>query len=313
MSTNESPKRSLLLTGLGTGIVAASTAAIFIRLAQHQGAASITIATARLVISALVLAPLALLKHKHELSKIRKSEWLLAVLSGIFLALHFSFWISSLEYTSITSSVVLVTTTPLWVALLSPWVLHERMGKKAMFGLFIALLGGLLISLVDTCAIHAGKFECVPFSLFFTGTALLGDILALLGAWMAAGYMLLGRKLRATMSIVPYIFIVYGMSALVLTLFSLVLGKNPLGYPPITYLWFLLLGLIPQLFGHSMLNWTLGYLPASFVSVALLGEPIGSTILAIIIFSECPSWMKLVGAGMIMAGIALSNRSNKQP
>ena len=144
--------------------------------------------------------------------------------------------------------------------------------------------------------------------MFFGGKAFLGDFLALVGAWMAAGYMLVGRKLRVKTSLIPYIFVVYGAAAIVLLAVMLAMGKSPVGYPPLAYLWFVLLALVPQLLGHSSFNWALRYLPASFVSVVLLGEPIGSTILAYFILQEKPGWLKLGGAVLILAGIYLASR-----
>ena len=126
---------------------------------------------------------------------------------------------------------------------------------------------------------------------------------------MAAGYMLVGRKLRAKVELIPYIFVVYGMSAIVLIAIMIGMGESPLGYSPLVYLWFFLLALVPQLFGHSIFNWALKYLPASFVSVALLGEPVGSTILAYFIFQEQPGWVKIGGAVLILTGIWLTSRS----
>ena len=131
-----------------------------------------------------------------------------------FLALHFATWITSLQYTSVASSVVLVTTTPLWVALFAPIFLRERVGPAAVTGMVLALVGGIVIGLSDACAWQAGRLTCPSLRTFFAGTTFLGDFLALFGAWMAAGYLLVGRKLREKLSLVPYIFVVYGMAAL---------------------------------------------------------------------------------------------------
>jgi drug/metabolite transporter (DMT)-like permease len=204
-----------------------------------------------------------------------------------------------------------VTSTPLWVALLSPLVLRERVGTAAVIGLLLALTGGMVVGLSDACTWQAGALSCPSLQIFFGGTAFLGDLLALFGAWMAAGYMLAGRKLRAKMDLVPYIFVVYTMASLVLLIIMLGMGKSPLGLPPLAYLWFLLLALVPQLFGHSTFNWALKYVPASFVSVILLGEPVGSTVLAYFIFQETPGWVKIGGAVLIMVGIWLAARGQK--
>jgi drug/metabolite transporter (DMT)-like permease len=312
MTSSPTPRRSTLTLGLLAGITAASTAAIFIRFAQHEGAPSIVIAAARLTIASLILAPFALTRYLSDLRQLNRRELVLALLSGLFLALHFATWITSLEYTTVASSVVLVSTTPLWVALLAPLVLHERVGTAAVIGLILALTGGVVVGLSDACTWQAGVLTCPSLQTFFSGTAFLGDFLALAGAWMATGYLLVGRKLRAKMGLVPYIFIVYGMAAIVLIVIMLGMGESPIGLPPLTYFWFALLALVPQLFGHSTFNWALKYLPASFVSVALLGEPVGSTILAYFIFQELPGWVKIGGAVLIMVGIWLAGREEKK-
>ena len=312
MIASPTPQRTTLTLGLLAGITAASTAAIFIRFAQHEGAPSIVIAAARLTIASLVLAPFALTRYRSDLRRLCRQEWVLALLSGLFLALHFVTWITSLEYTTIASSVVLVTTTPLWVALLAPLVLREHLGPMAIVGLGLALAGGIVVGLSDACSWHAGGLSCPPLGIFFSGTAFVGDFLALTGAWMAAGYILVGRKLLAKIKLIPYLFIVYGMAAVVLIVIMLGMGESPLGLPPLAYIWFVLLALVPQLFGHSTFNWALKYLPASFVSVTLLGEPVGSTVLAYFIFRETPGWVKIGGAVLIMAGILLAARGERK-
>ncbi len=295
-----------------SAILAVSTAAIFIKLAQ-QDATSLVIAAFRLTLASLVLAPLALTRHRGELQKLSGKELALGLLAGLFLALHFALWISSLEYTSVASSVVLVTTTPLWVALIAPFALKESLGRSVLIGMVLALTGGMLVGLSDTCEWGLFNFArgwpvCPAWSEFLKEQALLGNFLALAGAWMAAGYLLIGRRLRGKLSLVPYIFVVYGMAALVLVVLTLVADQSPFGFRPLTYVWLLALALIPQLLGHSTLNWALRYLPASFVSIALLGEPIGSTILAYFLLKETPGPLKVAGAALILAGIYAAAR-----
>jgi len=144
---------------------------------------------------------------------------------------------------------------------------------------------------------------------FIQGRAFLGDLLATIGAIMGAGYVLIGRKLRAHVSLISYIFVVYGMAAIILIILMLAAGESPFGYPPQAYIWFLLLALIPQLLGHSTVNWALGYLSAAYVSIILLSEPIGSTILAYFLFQEVPSSVKMFGAILILAGIFIASQS----
>lgn len=275
------------------GILAVSTASIFIRFAQEQ-APSLVIAAFRLTIATLVLVPVVLARHRRELARLSSREIRLGLFSGVILALHFATWISSLEYTTVAGAVVLVSTIPLWVAIVSPLLLRERAGPGAWIGMIIAMAGGMVVALGQSAAVVSGK------------NPLWGNFLALCGAWAAAGYLLIGRKLRATLSLVPYIFIVYGAAALVLLSFVGVARLPLFGYPAQTYGWMIALALVPQLLGHSTFNWALGHLPASFVSITLLGEPIGSTILAIFLLQEIPSGMELIGEATILVGIAVA-------
>ncbi|MBN2147002.1 MAG: DMT family transporter [Anaerolineales bacterium] len=288
------------------GILAVSTASIFIRYAQEE-ASSLVIAAWRLSIASLVLAPLALSRRRAELAALSRKQIGLALLSGIFLAIHFATWITSLEYTSVASSVVLVSTTPLWVALLSPITVHERITRTILIGMLLALAGGTIVGLSDSCTWQSGVLACPDLGQFVRGKAFVGDLLAIAGALAAASYMLIGRRLRANISLVGYIFLVYGMAAIVLVVIMFAAGLRPWGYPPQTYLWFVLLALIPQLIGHSTFNWALGYLPATYVSITLLGEPIGSTILAYFLLRETPTWLKIAGGVLILFGIYVAS------
>lgn len=294
------------LLAIFVAILAVSTASIFIRYAQKD-APSIVIAAARLTLAGIILAPVALTRHRHELRKLRLRDWLLALLSGGFLAVHFATWITSLEYTTVASSAVLVATIPLWVALLSPFLLKEGITKVVAAGLALTLLGGAIVGVSDSCSLTGWQVACPQLSDFLQGQAFLGDMLALAGAFAGALYLLIGRKLRNEISLIPYIFVVYGMAAVILVTWMVADGQSFGGYQPVTYLWFLLLALIPQLIGHSTFNWALRYLSAAYVSVTLLGEPIGSAILAYLLLSEAPSALKLFGAILILTGIYIAS------
>jgi drug/metabolite transporter (DMT)-like permease len=287
-------------------ILAVSTASIFIRFAQRE-APSLVIAALRLTFASLVLAPIALTRYRDELRSLTRAETLLGLLSGFFLAIHFATWISSLEYTTVASSVVLVSTGPLWVALLSPVFLKEPLTKPVLIGMFLALLGGTVIGLSDSCQLENG-LSCPPLSEFIQGRAFLGNFLALAGAWTVAGYLMIGRRLRGGMSLVPYIFLVYGFAAVMLVGFMFAAGQSPLGFSPLVYIWILLLALVPQLIGHSTYNWALRYLPAALVSITTLGEPIGSAVLAYVILSEAPTLLTILGGILILAGIYISSK-----
>jgi len=277
--------------GLATGIVAVSFASIFIRLAE---APSLVIAACRLTIASLILAPAALIRAKEELRTLTRGDLQLALLSGLFLGLHFATWISSLEYTSVASSVVFVSTSPIFVGLASHSLLKERVSPQMFLGIAVSMLGGMIIGYGD---LGLGARE------------LFGDLLAIAGAVMVSGYFLVGRRLRRQLSLLSYIFLVYATAAGFLVALCLLTGHPFSGYSRQTYLMFFLLAVVPQIIGHSSFNWALAYLPATFVGVSTLGEPVGSTILAYFILSEIPTLAKIGGGVLILAGIYVSSRA----
>jgi drug/metabolite transporter (DMT)-like permease len=302
----ESSARIVLPFALLTAILAVSTSAVFIRFAQAD-VPSLVIAALRLTCATLLLSPLALTRHRQELKGLTQKEIILVAISGFFLAVHFATWISSLEYTSVASSVVFVSTGPLWVALLSPFMLKEQLTRKAVLGLVIAIVGGIMIGLSDACTWN-GSLHCPDLAQVMRGRAMWGNFLALVGAWTVSGYLMIGRKLRAGMTLIPYIFLVYGLSAIVLVLIMLAAGQSPFGYPARAYGWIFLLAAFPQLIGHSTYNWILRYIPATLVAIVTLIEPIGSAILAFLILREVPSTGLLLGGILILVGIYLASR-----
>ncbi len=270
------------------GTLAVSTGAIFARLAD---APALVIAAYRVGLASLLLAPVTWWKARDEIVKLSGRDLKLAVLSGFFLALHFATWISSLDYTSVANSVVLVNTNPLWVGLLTPLIAKERVRRAAVYSIVISVIGGAIIGYGD----------------FATGgQALLGDALALAGSMCAAIYLLLGRSLRRKLSLLPYIFLCYGSAALILWAIVLVLRLPISGFSPGTWAAFGGMALIAQILGHSTYNWALRWLSAGLIAVSLLGEPIGSTILAYIIFDEGLTVYKVVGGLIILCAIYLA-------
>jgi drug/metabolite transporter (DMT)-like permease len=303
----EQRARLLLPFSLLIAILAVSTSSIFIRFAQADGAPSLVIAALRLTFATLLLAPLALTRHRGELQSLTSKQLTLGVISGLFLAVHFATWISSLEYTSVASSVVFVSTGPLWVALLSPMLFNEKFTRAAILGLGLAILGGAVIGLSDACVIQDG-IQCPELGQIFNGRAAWGNFLALAGAWTVSGYLIIGRKLRAGMSLIPYIFLVYGMAAAALIVIMLAAGQSPFGYAPKTYGWIFLLAAVPQLIGHSTYNWLLKRLSATLVAVTTLAEPVGSAFLAYFFLDEIPKASVVAGGLTILAGIYLVAR-----
>jgi drug/metabolite transporter (DMT)-like permease len=290
-------------------ILAVSTASIFIRYAQTSGAPSLGIAALRLTFATLLIAPVVLTRHLDELKRLTRTEILLGLFSGLFLAAHFATWISSLEFTSVASSVVFVGTGPLWVALLSPIVLKEHISRSAVFGLALAVLGGTIIGLADACTWKNG-LVCPDLGEILQGRAMWGNFLALAGAWAVTGYLIIGRKLRSGISLMTYIFVVYGMGAAALIGFTFISGQSLFGYTPQAYGWIFLLAAIPQLIGHTSYNWALKYLSATMVAVSVLGEPIGSATLAFFLLNEIPSLMTIAGGLLILIGIYFSSKGS---
>lgn len=306
----EGRSRLILPFALVAAILAVSTASIFIRFAQAD-APSLVIAALRLTFATLLLFPIAMGRHRQELQNLSRREIIFGVVSGVFLAAHFGTWITSLEYTTVASSVVFVSTGPLWVALLSPLLLSERLTRAAVVGLVVAILGGTIIGLSDACVWDQG-LRCPDVSQILQGGALWGNFLALIGAWTVSGYLIIGRKLRAKMSLIPYIFMVYGIAAIVLIITMFIAGFSPFGYPTAAYGWIFLLAAFPQLVGHSAYNWVLRYLPATLVAVMTLVEPIGSALLAFFILQEIPSTAVFLGGLLILIGIYLVSRPHQK-
>lgn len=297
----QKPAKIRLFVVLACGILAVSTASILIRSALDDGVPPLVIAAYRLSFAALILSPLVLRSRRAELRRLTGHDWRWALFSGFFLALHFAAWISSLDYTTVTSSVVLVTTAPIWVALASWLIWRERLTRPVVIGLIIAVLGGMLVGLSDSSGLGLG------------GSQLWGDFLALAGAWFVAGYLLIGRQLRDRMSLLTYIYIAYGTAALwliglaVLSGASFTLQADGQPYPASAYVWMLLLAVLPQLVGHSSYNYALRFLPPTYVAIVSLAEPIGSSILAFVLLREVPPPLTIVGAIVILLGIGCAS------
>lgn len=274
------------------GIVAASFGAILIRFASE--ASPLAISAWRLTIAAIVLVPVAWMRKERTLTP-KATIWCLV--SGVALALHFILWTTSLSYTSVASSVLFVTTHPLFVGLGSFLLLKERLSNRMLIGVSIAVFGGALIGFGD---------------IQLSGTALRGDLLAIGGGLMVAVYFMIGRHVRQTVSATEYVAITYGTAAaLVLTICGIT--QTPVvGFSGSTIGFLVLLGLVPQLLGHSIFNWALKHLPATHISIMILGEPVGSGVLALLFFQEIPRGLNLIGAALILVGIYFSLRTKER-
>jgi drug/metabolite transporter (DMT)-like permease len=288
--------RTAPLLVLGAGVLIVSTASILIRYALEQGLPSISIAALRLGIAALVLVPLVLALRRAELARLTRQDAWLAIGAGAFLALHFASWILSLEYTTVASSVALVTTNPIWIGLASWLFLKERLTTRMMLAVLLALAGSAVIFFADEGSGGAAKWPA------------LGNTLAIIGSLAMCGYLLIGRRLRAEVSLLAYVGVVYAVAAIFLVLAALALDAPLIDLSPIAWLFVALLALGPQLLGHSAFNWSLKHFSATTVAVAILGEPIGSTILAWLLLDEHIGAIKLAGMGLLLGGIFLATR-----
>jgi drug/metabolite transporter (DMT)-like permease len=291
--------RGFDLAVLAAGVCAVSTAALFIREAD---APAIVIAAARLSLASLPLllvtgvqalrrdgASNRVLPGTEQSGKDGRTRLLLTVAAGVFLALHFGFWTASVKQTSIVTTVVLVTSQPLFVAVLAGRLLGERTARDTWLGIALAAAGAAVMVGDD---IGRGS------------DTLLGDLYALLGAVFAACYILAGRSLRASgLGWMPYVTRAYSVAAVLLVAAAVTAGETLSGYSTRTYVFFVLLAAVPQLIGHTALNRSLGYLPAATVAVAILGEPVGATILGAVFLDETPTALQLAGALLVLAGV----------
>lgn len=275
---------------LALGVCAVSTAALLIR---EAAAPALVIGAYRLGFASLPLLTFA--AYRRRASRPGDGRRLaLTVLSGAFLAAHFAFWIASVQQTSIITSVVLVTAQPLFVALASGPLLGERPPAQAWVGIALAA---------------AGAAAMVGDDLGEGAEVLRGDLYALLGAVFAAAYIMTGRRLRTSGSDwLPYVTGVYTTSALLLIGVAMAAGDAFWGYSSETYLFVLLLALVPQLIGHTAINRSLGYLPAASVAIAILGEPVGATLLGVAFLGESPTVPQLLGGVLVLAGVYLGLR-----
>jgi drug/metabolite transporter (DMT)-like permease len=272
------------------GVLAVSFSALFVRLAT---APPLIIATYRLLFTFLMLLPFAAADRFQGVRAMDRRQVALAAASGIFLALHFVTWFTSLGYTSVASSVVIVTTQPVFVVIGSWLFFREKVPRLALVGGVLALSGSVVIG--------AGDFQVGM-------RAFVGDLLALAAAVMVSGYLLLGRRLRASVELSGYTVVTYGASSLVLLLASLATSAPFAPHPPRDWLLFLALAGVCTVMGHTVFNWVLRYVQASVVSVSILGEPIGAIVWASLFLGEPPTARQLAGGSLIFLGLFIFTR-----
>lgn len=270
---------------LGIGVAAVSTAAIFVKLSS---APSSIIALYRLFFTVLILGIPTMINHRKDFTQLTKQQWIYSILAGIFLAFHFITWFESLKYTSVASSVVLVSTQPIFAMIGIYFIFHEKVSFLGVMGASFALLGSLIIGW--------GDFQ-------IGGMALFGDFLALIGAILVTGYWLVGQSIRKRLPLLPYTVLVYGSSTITLFIYNIILDMNFIHYEYKEWLIFTALAIIPNIFGHTVFNWAIRYVSAATVSTTILAEPAGSALLAYIILGEMINLTQVIGGVIIFSGI----------
>ena len=300
MAKDRTASNRLAYVALGIGVIVVSSSSILTRYAQMDGVSSLSIAALRLVLATIVLTPFAFARNFGEIRALSSRDLLLALAAGALLAAHFATWISSLAYTSVASSTALVTTNPIWIALASVILFRERMRRGLVAAIGFALGGSILIFLAEG---GTGGVQPDPP---------LGNALALLGSLAVSGYLLIGRALRRRLSLLAYIWLVYSSAAIALVVVALVAREPLWGFSPAAWALLLALALGPQLMGHSIFNWALNRLSATFIALAILGEPVGSALLALILFDEGFSTLQIAGFTFLLVGIYLGARSEQQ-
>lgn len=272
---------------IGLGVLAVSTSAVLVKL---SAAPPVALAFWRVALAWLVLTPFVFLREWDRLRSLPRRDVVWSLLAGLFLGCHYGVWFLSLTMTSVASSTVLVTTQPIWVLLIGYVLWRERVPGRSLLGIGLALVGVWFIG---------------AYGLTQGGGRFLGDVLAVVAAILISAYMLIGQRIRARASLLTYVFLVYGAAAIGLGLFALATQTPLTGYDASEWRLFAALAVIPTLFGHTVFNWALQYVPASIVSVSVLGEPVGSVLLALLLLGEVPAAVQIGGGLLILLGIGV--------
>ncbi|MFD1927582.1 DMT family transporter [Sporosarcina siberiensis] len=269
------------------GVISVALSAIFVKLATADAG---VIAFYRMLFSILIMLPFFLIKYRKEVFLLSKRDWVFSTIAGVFLAFHFILWFESLNYTSVASSTVLVTLQPIFAFAGTYFFFKERLSVKTILSAVIAILGSVIISW--------GDFK-------LSGTAFFGDMLALIACALITTYLLFGQDVRKRLSLVTYTFIVYSISTVTLFFYVLIKGESFGPYPNSEWFWFLMLAIIPNLLGHTFFNWALKWVSTNVISIAILFEPVGASILAYYVFKETLVTSQVIGGLIVISGILL--------
>jgi drug/metabolite transporter (DMT)-like permease len=296
------PARSQILLVVVIGIIGVSLAAIWVRLAieilpPNKVGFSLFLAASRMILAAIILLP----TWKNLKLPAKPVAYYYAIAAGLCLAFHFATWITSLAYTSIAASTVLVTTNPIWVGLFSWWWYREKLSFQSIIGIAIALCGGVVIAIADSS--NGGSYS----------NPILGDLLALIGAVMSSLYIIFGSQAqRQGLNTSSYIAIAYSTAALCLFPLPFLFDTSYVGYPGKVYLYVLLMAVMSQVIGHTSLNWSMRWISPTVISLSLLLEPVVASLTGAIVFGEVPSINVLLGGLVILGGIGVFILANRE-
>lgn len=268
------------------GIVAISFSSIFIKWSDAPASVQ---GMYRLLFTSLLMLPFSRSYIGTALT-LRKKDWLMLGLSGIMLALHFLLWMGSLNYTSVASSTMIMALEPLFIMLGAYFLYKEKTAAPAMLGMAVAIGGVVFIGWGDV-GISSDNLK--------------GDLLSLGGTAAVAVHMLIGQKLVGRMSSYLYSLMVFVSAALVFAIYNLATNIPFFDYPAREWGIFVLLAVVPTVFGHILFNWLLQYVSATTVSMNILGEPVGASILAYLLLGEQLTILQWIGGVLVMFGLAV--------
>jgi drug/metabolite transporter (DMT)-like permease len=287
---------AVVLTAMSFAVLALAFSSIFITQLERAQVPSLTIAFYRMAMTTALLAPVAFALKRKEMLAFKGRDWVMLGLGGLFLALHFGAWISSLKYIPIATSVVLVNSHPLFVVIASFLFLGQKPSRRSLVGTLIGLLGMAIIS--------RDGFSNAEF-------ALKGDLLAILGALAVVGYFIIGSKVRTRVSLLAYVTPLYAVCSLFLLVWTLATGDRLYPYSPTVWGYFFALAIVPTILGHTVFNWAIKHVSPSTISLVFLGEPIGASLLAFIFFGQKPPVATFIGGALVLSGIYLTMQTNK--
>ena len=289
-----------VMAAMAFAVLSLAFSSIFV--AKLASVPPIVIAFYRMAIATLLLAPAAVALKRKEIAALERKDLLMLALGGLFLAIHFGAWITSLKLIPISTSVVLVNSHPLFVVIASYFFLGERPSRRSLSGTLVGLAGMVIISLDALMNDRQAVAQ----------NALAGDALALVGALAVVGYFIIGRKARARISLLGYVTPLYAVCSTFLLLWAILSGDRLYPYGATVWGYLLALAIVPTILGHTIFNWAIKHVRPSAISLAFLGEPVVASLLALIFFAERPPLATFIGGAFVLAGVYLTT-SSRQP